>query len=459
MLKTYHQFFRLLFQICDAFIVILAFAIAYWLRFNANLSWFPRASEGIATQDYYPLLLSFIFIWFLSLQVSGAYKSWRQGLIIKEFFSLFKACLLAFVTAVAGLHFLARDEFSRAFLITFGLCVFTFLILERGTLRLLLRSLRKKGWNQRHVLLVGDPKLAAEIQRRLSSRPELGLQVKQTLLIDSGVALSVQALDQLVHENGIDQVIICLKNQDAGLAGQILNALAHTNVQIRLVPDIGQFAQLGFEIEEFDGLPVISLNQSPLVGWNAVLKRLTDIVYAGVALLIFSPVMFVLAVLVKLSGRGPIFYSQERMGLDGEKFRMFKFRSMSADAEQKTGAVWAQKNDQRTTWIGALMRKTSLDELPQLWNVLIGDMSCVGPRPERPVFVEQFRHDIPGYMLRHKVKAGMTGWAQINGLRGNTSLEARIQHDLYYITNWSLTLDLRIMFLTIFRGFVSPHAY
>ncbi|HEX4922512.1 MAG TPA: exopolysaccharide biosynthesis polyprenyl glycosylphosphotransferase, partial [Bdellovibrionales bacterium] len=222
---------------------------------------------------------------------------------------------------------------------------------------------------------------------------------------------------------------------------------------------ISQYSILGFEVEEFDGLPILTLNQSPIVGWNAVTKRISDIVYSLVALILFSPLMLLIALLVKLTSRGPVLYKQERMGMDGRTFYMYKFRSMRPDAEAQTGAVWAKKGDDRTTWIGAILRKSSLDELPQFINVLKGEMSCVGPRPERPVFVEKFRKEIPGYMLRHKVKAGITGWAQVNGLRGNTSLEDRIEYDLFYITHWSLAFDLRIMLMTVFKGFFSPNAY
>ncbi|MGZ3709425.1 MAG: exopolysaccharide biosynthesis polyprenyl glycosylphosphotransferase, partial [Bdellovibrionota bacterium] len=225
------------------------------------------------------------------------------------------------------------------------------------------------------------------------------------------------------------------------------------------VPDIHEYVTLGCEVEDFEGMPVVHINDSPLAGWGALAKRMTDMLVSAVALTLLSPLLALIALAVRLSSSGPIFYRQERMGLDGRTFGMIKFRSMRVDAEDSTGAVWAKPGDERRTPIGAFLRATSIDELPQLWNILIGDMSLVGPRPERPVFVQRFRGEIPHYMLRHKVKAGLTGWAQIHGWRGDTSLERRIECDLYYIRNWSYSLDWKIMLLTLWKGFVNKNAY
>jgi Undecaprenyl-phosphate glucose phosphotransferase len=219
------------------------------------------------------------------------------------------------------------------------------------------------------------------------------------------------------------------------------------------------YVALGCDIENFDGLPVVHLNHSPLVGSAVWIKRALDVVLASLALILFAPLMLVIAILIKLTSKGPILYAQERMGLDGRTFQMLKFRSMRVDAEEVGGARWATAGDERRTPIGAILRKTSLDELPQLWNVLRGDMSLVGPRPERPVFVNQFRSRIPHYMLRHKVKSGITGWAQVNGWRGDTSLVRRIECDLFYIRNWSLALDLKILTMTLWKGFIHRNAY
>jgi Undecaprenyl-phosphate glucose phosphotransferase len=240
---------------------------------------------------------------------------------------------------------------------------------------------------------------------------------------------------------------------------RILSLLADEAIDVHVVPDVRGYSPLGCEVERFYDLPMVRINESPLNGGAAIFKRITDIVAAGVGILMISPLLFLIAVAVKLSSPGPILYAQERMGLDGRTFKMLKFRSMRTDAERQSGAVWATKGDDRCTPLGAFLRRTSLDELPQLWNVLCGDMSLVGPRPERPVFVSRFRKEIPHYMLRHKVKAGITGWAQINGWRGNTSLDRRIECDLYYIQNWSYLFDLKILTMTLWKGFVNKNAY
>jgi len=226
-----------------------------------------------------------------------------------------------------------------------------------------------------------------------------------------------------------------------------------------LIPDLMRFTKFAAGVDVINGTPVINIHESPLAGIGSILKRLLDIGGAIAGLVVFGPIMLLLSILVPLSSRGPVFYYQERMGLDGRTFNVIKFRSMPVNAEQSTGAIWASKGDNRSTWLGNFMRKTSLDETPQLFNILIGDMSLVGPRPERPVFVDEFRKTVPGYYLRHKVKAGLTGWAQVNGWRGDTSIQKRIECDLYYIQNWSLWFDIRIIFLTVFKGFINKNAY
>ncbi len=239
----------------------------------------------------------------------------------------------------------------------------------------------------------------------------------------------------------------------------VLDDIGDEMVSIMVIPDLFEFATLRGGIGEFEGMPIISLRDTPLYGWNIVVKRVTDFVLSITILLAISPLMLVISFLVKATSRGPVFYSQERMGLDGKIFNMLKFRTMAIESEKETGPVWAAKDDSRRTSIGTFLRKTSLDELPQFFNVLKGNMSIVGPRPEREFFIQQFKNKIPKYMLRHKMKAGITGWAQISGWRGNTSLEKRIEYDLYYIENWSIWFDFEIILLTIWRGLLNKHAY
>jgi Undecaprenyl-phosphate glucose phosphotransferase len=240
---------------------------------------------------------------------------------------------------------------------------------------------------------------------------------------------------------------------------ELLDSTSREMVDVKVVPDLLQVIALRARLEDLDGVPVINVNDVPLQGFNSVVKRVIDVIISTIALVLLSPVIGAIGALVRLTSPGPVFYRQERMGLDGKSFTIVKFRSMYDNAERDTGPVWTMRNDPRVTPFGRFLRRSNLDELPQLWNVLRGDMSIVGPRPERPHFVEQFKHRIPQYMLRHKVKAGLTGWAQVNGWRGNTPLEKRIEYDLYYIENWSVRLDLKIMWLTLVKGFFHKHAY
>ncbi|HEV8432873.1 MAG TPA: exopolysaccharide biosynthesis polyprenyl glycosylphosphotransferase, partial [Thermoanaerobaculia bacterium] len=270
---------------------------------------------------------------------------------------------------------------------------------------------------------------------------------------------SIDDAEEIIEKNGIDHVFVALPHASSSAMMALLDRLTRVCVSIHVVPDLLQFMVLRARVEDIDGLPTINLSDTPLEGWSRFLKRAFDLAVAMAALIVFSPVMLAVAIAIWLEDRGPIFYRQVRMGLDGKPFEIVKFRSMRVGAETQSGAVWAEKDDPRRTKIGRVIRAWSLDELPQLWNVLVGDMSVVGPRPERPQFVEQFRAEFPHYMLRHKVRAGMTGWAQVHGWRGNTSVRIRIEHDLYYIENWSLALDVKILFMTLLHGLRHENAY
>jgi len=263
----------------------------------------------------------------------------------------------------------------------------------------------------------------------------------------------------LIRYTKIDQIYIALPFHEHEKIRHVLATLKNEIVDIKVVSDLYDFIRLRGGVDELDGLPIINIQDSPLHGWGKVSKRVLDMALSVGALVLFGPVMGLIALLIKLTSSGPIFYKQKRMGFDGTIFEMLKFRSMVDGAEKQTGSVWAQPNDSRRTPIGKILRKTSLDELPQLFNVLRGEMSLIGPRPERPELIDQFKHRIPKYMLRHKVKAGITGWAQVNGWRGNTSLEKRIEYDLYYIQHWSIGFDVKILFLTLWKGFFNKYAY
>ena len=314
--------------------------------------------------------------------------------------------------------------------------------------------------------------LGREIARKLQDHRELGLQVAGYLDDDPGkagttfesapVLGTIQDVERVIEEQRIDQVYIALPLEAHKKMLRALQKVGRELVEVKLVPDILQYATLKATLEDLDGTPVINLSQVPLQGWSSLIKRGMDAVMsaAGLFLLTFViPVLPLVALAIWLEDRGPIFYRQERMGLDGKPFMIWKFRSMRVDAEGSSGPVWAIRNDDRRTRLGSFLRRWSVDELPQLWNVLVGDMSLVGPRPERPTFVREFKHKVPQYMLRHRVKAGITGWAQVHGWRGNTSIRKRIQYDLYYIENWSLKLDLKILWMTLRQGLFHHNAY
>jgi Undecaprenyl-phosphate glucose phosphotransferase len=466
MLKKYHQTIGGLFRGVDACVIGASWLLSYWMRFNLPLIQVTKGFPEFST--YSSLTPLVIVLWLGVFSSMGVYRP--RGMLRRthEVQLILKAHLTALVLFITLSTFISEYRYSRGVMIYFGALGAFALVAERLGLRNLIRAARAKGVSQRKVLIFGEGRSLETLVARLRKFPELGLRPLGVVVHESSSAREVSGLPVLGHldqaisllrEHGADQALIALPREQAAQVDRLLNLFRNETIDIQIVPDLHDYIALGCEVEDFDGVPIVNLNDSPLDGWGALAKRATDFVLAAIALLVLSPVLLLIALAVKLTSRGPILYGQERMGLDGRTFHMLKFRSMRVDAEKETGAVWAQPGDDRRTPIGAFLRATSLDELPQFWNVLLGDMSLVGPRPERPVFVDQFKGEIPNYMLRHKVKAGITGWAQVNGWRGNTSLESRIQCDLYYIRNWSYSLDWKILFLTLWKGFVNKNAY
>jgi Undecaprenyl-phosphate glucose phosphotransferase len=335
--------------------------------------------------------------------------------------------------------------------------------------RIFLAKIRSLGFNVRHILIAGTGDLAQSVADKINLHSEYGFNVVGFVTNDSkiinkeinGVRIvgSFSEISEVIHKHGVDQLFIALPLSEYDLMGKLLDYLGEETVDIKVVPDLLKFMNFQSGVEDLDGLPIVNLTESPLYGWNLIVKRFSDVFFSSIFIIVSSPFLILLAIIIKLESVGPVIYRQTRVGLDGNKFEMFKFRSMRLGAEEETGPVWASKVDDRRTRLGTFLRQTSMDELPQLFNVLFGDMSLVGPRPERQVFVDEFKKTIPKYMLRLKMKAGLTGWAQVNGWRGNTSLDKRIEYDLYYIKNWSLLLDIKIIALTFLKGFVNPHAY
>ena len=417
----------------------------------------------------------------LAFHVQGLYHLRRGRSRVDDFFGVFVGTILAVVIGIGGTLYFNRPTTSRTRSRTSastrsrsssGLCTsrlnVVFAYASREVVREALERRWKAGIGLKRVLIAGASDLGphgrrqgprasrARVQgRRLRRRPRRGDHIGYRGLPLLGTLAEV---DEIIKRESIDHVYVALPLEEHVKMLGIVEATNREGVDIHVVPDLLQFIALRARLENLDGVPIISLNDVPLRGFNSVLKRAIDLMLSGTALVVFSIPFAVLAALVKYTSNGPVFYRQERMGLDGKAFDVYKFRSMYVGAEDETGPIWARDDDPRCTPVGRWMRRLDLDELPQLWNVLRGDMSIVGPRPERPYFVEQFKHRIPQYMLRHKVKAGITGWAQVNGWRGNTSLEKRIEYDLYYIENWSVGLDIKIMWLTLLRG-IQKHAY
>jgi Undecaprenyl-phosphate glucose phosphotransferase len=402
------------------------------------------------------------------LTFARVYEARRTLSQVREIQLLLQGHCAALLLFIAVTYFFEDYRYSRLVMVYFALLAGASMVATRLVTRALLRHLRARGFNLRRVLAVGEGEVLEGLIERLGRFPELGLSVSGVVTREGSRADSVcgkpvvghfAEISQLIASQRVDEVLIALPPWQSHEMERLLELLKDETLDVRIVPDVHRYVTLGCDVEDFDGLPVVRINDSPLVGWSAAAKRATDAVLSAIALVVLAPLFALIAIAIKLSSRGPILYAQERMGLDGRKFEMLKFRSMKVDAESLSGAVWARAEDSRRTAIGTLLRKTSLDELPQFWNVLRGEMSLVGPRPERPVFVAKFRREIPHYMLRHKVRSGITGWAQVNGWRGNTSLDRRIECDLFYIRNWSYTLDLKILTMTLWRGFIHKNAY
>ncbi|PYQ20107.1 MAG: undecaprenyl-phosphate glucose phosphotransferase [Acidobacteria bacterium] len=359
-------------------------------------------------------------------------------------------------------------EYSQGVIAIFVVLDVLALNAGRAALRGYLQRMWAAGYNVKRVLVAGAGELGQTVAETILAHRELGYQVVGFVDDDparrSRAGLSVLGrLDEtmsVANSHGVDQLYIALPLDEHAKLLKLIKSVRNECVDIKVIPDLVQYATIKAALEDLDGIPIISLNEVPLRGWNSMLKRVMDAVLGSALLAFFAPLFALIAFLIRSKGgRGPVFLRQERMTLDGKTFQIFKFRTMVDEAERDTGPVWAKPEDPRRTPVGIWLRRFNLDELPQLINVVLGDMSLVGPRPERPPFVQQFKERIPQYMLRHRVKSGITGWAQINGWRGNTSIEKRIEYDLYYIENWSLLLDVKILILTLFRGFGQKHAY
>jgi Undecaprenyl-phosphate glucose phosphotransferase len=464
MLKAHSKLLEHIMLAGDLLVVAVCWLLAYVARFYVLGP--PLRSEIPPLYPYLLMLLPILVVWGVSFRAFDLYRPRRIASHLSEAADLAKASSLGALVLVAVMTFLFREyEYSRVVIVYFWLLSIAAVWFSRAAFREALRFARRRGYNLRYAVVVGDGELAATVVSRMAARTDVGIEVLGVVGDDkdgTGGARRLGGYSDLravLDAHAVDHVILALVHEDYGRLGGLLEAVGDEPVTIHVVPDLFRFASLRGGVEEFEGMPFIHLRDSPLHGWSQVTKRVFDLVFSCALLIGLAPVLLLLALGVKLTSRGPVLYRQERMGLDGQRFGMLKLRTMRVGAETGTGPIWATEDDPRRVPYGALLRRLSLDELPQFVNVLRGEMSVVGPRPERPFFVEQFRRTVPGYMLRHKVKSGVTGWAQVNGLRGNTSLEKRIQYDLEYIERWSLWLDAKIIALTVVRIVFERNAY
>jgi exopolysaccharide biosynthesis polyprenyl glycosylphosphotransferase len=434
-----------------------AVLIAYWLRFEVQLH---PVTKGLPPLIRYLQLVPAVMILYpVVFYFQGLYHRRRMRSRFEEELRVVVAVLLATLILTASLTFYRPPNFtySRLFLAVFAAVDVVLVSLSRWTISTALASIRRFGRNLQRVLVVGAGDLGRQVVERLHAHKEYGFQVVGFLDDDPGkqqreiqgipVLGTSRDLETVIAEQRIDQVMIALPLAAHNRTVQLIRRAGELLVDIKVVPDLLQYYVMRAGIEDLDGMPMINLTQIPLEGWNQIVKRAFDIAGSLILLLMTGWLFPVIAWLIKRSDGGPVFFSQVRTGMDGRSFRLYKFRSMRVDAEEE--GQWTRNSDSRVTGIGEFLRRTNLDELPQLFNVLKGDMSLVGPRPEQPEFVERFRSRYPEYHVRHRVRAGLTGWAQVNGLRGDTSIRQRVIHDLYYIENWSLGLDLRILWRTL----------
>lgn len=456
----------------DILVTVVAYALAWFIVISGKVL---PLDEGVLKPQVYFMALIFIVPIYLILYASfHLYVPKRIQGRRSELANICKVNvigLMLFTFVLFGLRrFVSHlSYFSTKMILAFFAANIILLEAERISIRIFLRSLRTNGYNQKHVLLIGYSRAAEGFIDRVSVNPEWGYHV-QGILDDhrpAGFAYKkVQVLGPTNHledflaSNTLDEIAITLSIKEYSNLEQIVAACEKSGVHTKFIPDYNNIIPTIPYMEDLQGLPVIHIRHVPLTGvFNATMKRIVDLAGALFGLIVFSPLMLVTALLIKITSPGPVLFSQERIGLHNRPFKMYKFRSMEVQDPGRERSQWTTPHDPRVTPVGRFIRKTSIDEMPQFFNVLIGDMSLVGPRPERPLFVEKFKEEIPRYMIKHQVRPGLTGWAQVNGYRGDTSITKRIEHDLYYIENWSLGFDFKIMFLTVFKGFINKNAY
>jgi Undecaprenyl-phosphate glucose phosphotransferase len=491
-LKRQHQLFTALLVVTDALVIaaatLVAFLVALWMIPG---SWRPQQWESWLKE---PLLFYTVPLGIVALWYCGMYRPRRDRSLYNEALMTVRAAVAVVLTLLPALYLFTNVlssprpgsvhvlrmslDFVRLQMLLLVASLAVLLTVHRLSFRTLVRWLRRRGFNQRHVAVIGVGRLGQVVTRTLERNSWTGIRVAYFLshqdstrrgeCLGRPVRGGLDALEEALEAHPVDAVYVALPVARSNLLGEVLSRLERFSTDVRVVPDLNpRYLPQNMAVSELDGMPILSYRECPTQGVGGVVKRGLDIAGSLAALALFSPIMLLAALFVRLSGPGPVIFTQKRVSLGGQEFEIYKFRTMhhvedealAAAVAMRTSNGWTERDDPRITPIGRLLRRTSLDELPQLFNVVRGDMSLVGPRPERPELIVRFREDWRGYMLRQHVKAGITGWAQVNGLRGQTSLRKRLQYDLFYIRHWSVTFDIKILLMTVFRGFVHKNAH
>ena len=474
MIKDNQNNLNKLHVVIDAALIVAAYFLAYPLRFYLlpkiiKLFEIAPGERFLSFTQYSRNVIFLVPGYLLIYNMVGLYRPKRTHSSLKTVGSLINANILGIFYFSFLIYIEKEENISRLFYFVFGFLSLFFGIAFRMVLVKILRMMRKRGRNIKHVLMVGYSRTTEGFIDRVKANPEWGYHL-YGILADTMMAGTrykgvevlgpILELDEYIENNDFDEIVITLGINKYDMLEKIVDICEKSGVHTKFVPDYGNMISTVPYIEDLYGLPVINIRNVPLTNTaNVIFKRMFDLVFGTLALALFAIPMIIVAVIIKCTSKGPIIFSQVRVGKHGREFKMYKFRSMYVEDPEKEKTEWTTRRDSRVTPIGRFIRKTSLDETPQLFNVLAGSMSLVGPRPERPQFVEKFKEEIPRYMIKHQVRPGMTGWAQINGYRGDTSIKKRIEHDLYYIENWTLWLDIKILFLTIFKGFINRNAY
>jgi Undecaprenyl-phosphate glucose phosphotransferase len=450
-------------------VIIATYGLSWYLWLSGNVKMLDPEMGVLPIEIYTAALIAIVPSYLILYNAFDMYSSKRTARTVYEIFNIIKANTVGILGIMVVFFAVKIPDFSRGFVAAFYISNIVVESLMRKAVRYSLRQMRLKGYNIKHVVLVGYSRAAEEYIDKIKANSEWGYDVCG--ILDDHVPVGakykgvevigeIDMLEELLSKNSLDEISITISLSDYDRLESIVNICEKSGVHTKFIPDYNSVIPSRPYFEDLDGLAVVNIRRVPLTNTgNKIVKRLVDIVGSVFAIILFSPIMAVTAIAIKVTSKGPLIFKQERVGLHNKPFKMYKFRSMEVQDESEEKKGWTTKNDPRVTKVGRIIRRTSIDELPQFFNVLKGDMSLIGPRPERPLFVEKFKEEIPRYMIKHQVRPGITGWAQVNGYRGDSSIKKRIEYDLYYIENWTITFDFKILFLTIFTGFVNKNAY